>query len=74
MVNDDLSKLLISKDIYSDLAVSMTISAFEYLCKIDIVDNDTYWTCLFRDCKLDFYLTIKEFENYLIGMSRQNDF
>ena len=75
MINDiEILELYISKDIYSINSVEMAKVAFEELCELEIIESDIYWICKFYNCQIDTSITKKEFENYLIGLTRQHDF
>lgn len=58
----------IHSEIYRYKSVMRAISAYNGLAKIKLVKNDNYYVLEFDQCKYDEDRTIKEFENYLIGV------
>ena len=64
-------ELKISKQIYARSSIDTAVSAFRNHAKIQIRETLSYWCLLFRHCKYDPKLTMKEFENYLIGLENQ---
>ncbi|SNU06187.1 hypothetical protein SAMN06297422_10674 [Lachnospiraceae bacterium] len=74
MGNNDLPNLKISKDLFSSDTFLTTKDAFKEICSISVIESESYWICSFNDCIEDMILTMNEFENYLIGVSRQHDF
>ena len=66
-----MNKLSLNKKIYSESAVKEAISAYSNLAIILMVDRGNYWECRFKKCRFSPSITMKEFENYLIGLSVQ---
>lgn len=62
------SKLFLNKEIYDLKCIHMAIQAYSQLAFIKCIANECGWICTFERCVYDIDLTIKEFENYLIGM------
>ena len=58
----------VSKEIYPLEVIQQAIEAFRPISKIRIDDGDQYWTCSATRSKNDLQETLKEFENYLIGL------
>ena len=44
------------------------MNAYTDYAKMTLLENDRTWTLDFDECKYDEMRTIKEFENYLIGL------
>lgn len=62
------NRLFLLKDLYLIDSINDTRTAFSRLTKVNILEDEKYWICEFTDCKYDFEKTVKEFENYLIGI------
>lgn len=60
--------LLLRKDIYSFESIIKTINSYAGYAEFDISDDGEYISVMFYNCRYDEQRTIKEFENYLIGM------
>lgn len=70
-----MSKTVVfSREIYSRKNIEYTMSAFDKICTMDLSVIDNNYVVFFSDNKLPMDRTIKEFENYLIGIVRQNEF
>ena len=63
-----MKELLLKKEIYSSASINQTISAYADFAEFVISDNGDYRCIRFNNCRYDEQRTIKEFENYLIGM------
>ena len=63
-----MKKLLLRKDIYSSESIKKAIGSYAGLAEFGIFDAGDYIGVLFNNCKYDEQRTVKEFENYLIGM------
>lgn len=61
-------ELKLNKDIYSEDNIKKTVSVYQGYALIDIINSDSNYVLRFNDCKYSEILTIKEFENYLIGI------
>lgn len=57
-----------SKNIYSQNSIRQACTAYRELAKIDIVEMKDHFLVTFRKCQYDEETTVKEFENYLIGI------
>ncbi len=57
-----------NKEVYSRNHVIASISAYQNLCSVDFSESERYWILTFKDCVYGEQLTVKEFENYLIGL------
>lgn len=64
-----MNKLLLNNHLFTHDAVEKAALDYQYLSHIVISDKDSYIVCEFYDCKYDVLTTIKEFENYVIGLS-----
>ncbi len=63
-----MKELKLSKDIYSIQGIEKTIGAYSGYATMEIYNRGAHWRVTFSACKYDEKLTVKEFENYLIGM------
>ena len=63
-----MSKLVLKKEIYSACTIETAVSAFRNIASITVESQSQQFVLQFSDCKTDTDLTIKEFENYLIGL------
>lgn len=68
------NELFLNEEIYSVGSIRGAVEAFEGLCKIVLRQESGYIICEFSDCVEDLYLTMREFENYLIGYMKQNGY
>ncbi len=60
-------KLELNADIYSESNIKQTISVYKNYAVIKLKKRENRWVLTFRKCRYDEQLTVKEFENYLIG-------
>ena len=60
--------LSIDSEIYSDSTIAKAIADYKNLAKISISHIGGKIRLNFTDCKFNGLITIKEFENYLIGL------
>lgn len=63
-----MSRLILKKEIYSVKSIETAILAFRDIASITFFDQAPQFILQFSNCKADMDLTIKEFENYLIGL------
>ena len=63
-----MKELKLSKAIYSIQGIKETIGAYSGYATMEIHNRGAHWGVMFSACKYDEKLTVKEFENYLIGM------
>ena len=63
-----MKKLRINRSIYSDDTIEKTIKAYKNHAIIVVTYKQQYANVIFLKCKYDEDLTIKEFENYMIGV------
>lgn len=61
-------RLNVSTDIYSLENISKAVDAYKELAKIKVSSKSETAKIVFRNCKYDEERTIREFENYLIGL------
>ena len=61
-------RLIVNTEIYSLENISKAAEAYKNLAKIKISGKSENITILFWKCKYDEERTIREFENYLIGL------
>ncbi len=63
-----MKKLLLRRDIYSLESINKAIDSYTGFAEFDISDDGDYISIVFNNCRYDEQRTMKEFENYLIGM------
>lgn len=63
-----MTRLRLSKDIYSEKNLSRALNAYEGYGVITVSDTEDSWNLEFNKCKYEETRTVKEFENYLIGL------
>ena len=56
------------KEIYHFANIEAAIHAFEDGCTIAVTEQELQFILDFSACRADELLTIKEFENYMIGL------
>ena len=61
-------ELWLNKEIYSKDLIRKTMIEYEDYAKLSVIDYEDYICVLFIDCKYNEDRTVKEFENYLIGL------
>lgn len=60
--------LKLNSDIFHLEKINFTIKTYSEYADITIENVERYWHLSFKNCKYDEALTVREFENYLIGM------
>lgn len=63
-----MNKLELNTEVYSIMNIKNVIEIYKNYADICIKDNSQYVIVCFDDCKYDCKTTMKEFENYLIGL------
>lgn len=63
-----MMKLTLNADIYSFKVIEAAIIAYNGLATIAVRQSDRQIQLVFDNCRFDPSITIKEFENYLIGL------
>ena len=63
-----MKKLKVNRSIYSDEAINQTMMAYKNHAVTTVSFQRDYAVITFWKCKYDEVLTVKEFENYLIGV------
>lgn len=58
----------INKELYSLKTLESAKEMYANLAYINRDEDSKYWILSFSKCKYDEMLTIREFENYLIGL------
>lgn len=66
--------LSLSKEIYGRNIIEKVIKAYSEICDVQIVEHKKYYDCIFRKTLMDTELTMKEFEDYLIGLTRKYEY
>lgn len=63
-----MNSLLLNKELYPVNIIEKGISDYKSLATITYINKDCHYALSFDDCLYDEKLTIKEFENYMIGL------
>ena len=63
-----MSRLYLSKEIFMKRMIEKAINDYSSLTCISVVEETKYWVLYFQKCRYGPELTMKEFENYLIGI------
>ena len=63
-----MKKLRVNRSIYSDESVAQTILAYKDFAVTSVSYKKDYAIITFWKCKYDEVQTVKEFENYMIGV------
>lgn len=63
-----MKKLKINSSVYSDKTIKIAIQAYQNLAAITKKNKDDSAEITFWKCQYDEETTVKEFENYLIGI------
>jgi hypothetical protein len=67
-------RIKLSKELYNLVVVEQTVAAYSGICRVSVSQEDKYICCDVIESVADIDLTIKEFENYMIGLTRKNDY
>lgn len=74
-MNDDGTKLCLSKYFFSFQNIRKAAEDYSYIVKIQIIEDKDYFICNFSRPICSVSTIMKEFENYLIGLERcDNDY
>ena len=63
-----MKQLWLNKEIYSGGTIRNAIKAYSGYAAFSVIEDNTYICLQFDKCKYDELRTVKEFENYLIGL------
>lgn len=63
-----MRKLQINSEIFSDKTVKQALNDYKKISTTSIKRSNKYSTVIFWKCKYDEEQTLKEFENYMIGL------
>ena len=63
-----IDSLHIRKELYRVECIAGAIDAYKDIATIRVDDGNDYWLLHFSKCTYDSARTIREFENYLIGL------
>lgn len=66
-----MKKLRINRYIFSNETIEKTMAAYRNHAATTVSYKQDYATVTFWKCKYDEELTIKEFENYMIGIENR---
>jgi hypothetical protein len=64
----EMKKIKISSEIFSEKNIKQALTDYKNITKASLKKGSTYHTVAFWKCVYDEELTVKEFENYLIGL------
>ena len=64
-------KLLLNKEIFTESDLRIAKAAYVSFADIKVSDAAQYWVISFSNCKYGEERTVKEFENYMIGLANQ---
>ena len=63
-----MKKLKVNRTIYSDESIQETMRVYRNLADMTVKYKEDYATVTFWKCVLNEEQTVKEFENYMIGV------
>ena len=63
-----MNKLYLNKSLYSYKSVIMAIDSYSKLAELILGENDKEWIITLQNSKYEPVITLKEFENYAIGL------
>ena len=63
-----MDRLHIRKELYRIECIVGAIDAYKDIATIRLDDDNDYWLLRFSKCTYDSTRTVREFENYLIGL------
>ena len=63
-----MKKLKVNRSIYSDNVIKQTMMVYKNHAVMTVSFKHEYAVITFWKCKYDEVLTVKEFENYMIGV------
>ena len=66
-----MTRIKLHRDIYSKEAIVKAISDYKGIAKIRLQEKDSGYVLTFTLCKYGEERTVKEFENYLIGLENR---
>jgi hypothetical protein len=66
-----MSELRLKQEIFSQAVIQQAIADYQGLAQIQMTITDTDYCLLFKNCIYPIERTMKEFENYVIGLTYQ---
>ena len=63
-----MTKIRLNSEIYSENNVKLAVEAYCELARIQVDIQGEYYILQIEDTKYDESRTVKEFENYLVGL------
>lgn len=66
--------LKLNKELYARKIIEEVIKVYSEICTVHLIDNEEYYDCRFLDTVMDKEITMKEFEDYLIGLTRKYEY
>ena len=67
-------QLMLNKQIYNSEIVDEVIEVYSAICTVNVLEDEKYIYCDFINSVTDIEVTIKEFEDYLIGLTRKYEY
>lgn len=64
-------ELLLNKEFFTESDLRTAKAVYDTLADIKVSDAEQYWEISFSNCKYGGERTVKEFENYMIGLANQ---
>lgn len=66
--------LKLSKEVYVKDIIEQVIKDYSEICVVHLNEDERYFNCVFFDTVMDKKITMKEFEDYLIGLTRKYEY
>lgn len=66
--------LKLNKELYAKKIIEEVIKDYSEICIVYLTENEGYYKCKFLDTVMDKKITMKEFEDYLIGLTRKYEY
>jgi hypothetical protein len=66
-----MSELRLKQEIFSQVVIQQAIADYQGLAQIQMTITDTDYCLSFQNCLYPIERTMKEFENYVIGLTFQ---
>ena len=66
--------LKLSKEFYTKNIIEKVIKDYSEICNVRLIEEEKYYNCIFIDTIMDAEITMKEFEDYLIGLTRKYEY
>lgn len=66
--------LKLSKELYKKCRIEQAVRDYAQICQIEVKEEKACYLCCFSNMRFDVKTVISEFENYLIGLTRKNEY